>query len=259
VQVFTKNQQQWRVPPLTDEQRDAWRTKLADLGWEGRTVAHDSYLINLGSPDDVLWDKSVALMRAEIERCEALSIPFLVSHPGASTTSTAAAGIKRIIKAYNRLHRELPGYRTIVCLENTAGGGSTLGRTFDELKAIREGVRHPERLGYCLDTCHLLAGGYDIRTFAGARAVLDEFDAACGFAHLKVLHLNDSKGELGSRRDRHEHIGDGCVGREGFRAVVTHPDLRDVPKILETPKTKTAKGTPMDRVNLRRLRRLAAA
>ncbi len=259
VQVFTKNQQQWRVPPLKEEDRVAWLEKLADLGWQERTVAHDSYLINLASPDDALWDKSVRLMRAEIERCEALSIPFLVSHPGAFTTSTAEAGIKRIIKAYDRLHRELPGYRTIVCLENTAGGGSTLGRTFEQLRDIRTGVRQPQRLAYCLDTCHLLAGGYDVRSEQAARAVLAEFDAVCGLDLLKVLHLNDSKGELGSRLDRHEHIGDGCVGRDGFRAFVTHSALRSVPKILETPKTTTAKGTPMDTVNLRRLKRLATA
>ena len=258
VQIFTKNQQQWRTPPLKEEARLAWLAKLADLGWEDRTVSHNSYLINLASPDDELWDKSIALMREEIERCEVLSVPFLVIHPGAYTTSTPSRGIKRIIKAFNRLHRELPGYRTVVCLENTAGAGSTMGRTFEELQAIREGVSKPERLGYCLDTCHLLAGGYDIRTEAGGQSVLDEFENLCGLADLKVLHLNDSKGELGSRKDRHEHIGDGHVGPEGFKAFVRHPDLRQVPKILETAKTETAKGTPMDTVNLRRLRRLAA-
>ncbi|MFG0251792.1 MAG: deoxyribonuclease IV [Phycisphaerales bacterium JB038] len=258
VQIFTKNQQQWRTPPLKEEARLAWLAKLSDLGWEDRTVSHNSYLINLASPDDELWEKSIDLMREEIERCEALSVPFLVIHPGAYTTSSPSRGIKRIGKALKQLHRELPGYRTIVCLENTAGAGSTMGRTFEELQAIREAVTQPERLGYCLDSCHLLAGGYDIRSEEAGLAVLEEFENLCGLADLRVLHLNDSKGELGSRRDRHEHIGDGHVGREGLKAFVRHPDLRHVPKILETAKTKTAKGTPMDTVNLRRLRRLAA-
>ena len=256
VQVFTKNQQQWRAPPLRDDVREAWLDKLHQLGWENRTVSHTSYLINLASPDDELWEKSLVLMRAEIERCEVLSIPFLVIHPGAYTTSTLDAGTKRIIRAFNRLHRELPGFRTIVCLENTAGAGSTIGRTFAELQRIRESVRDPKRLGYCLDTCHLLAGGYDVSSQDGADAVLDEFDEICGLEHLKVVHLNDSRGELGSRKDRHTHIGEGFVGKDGFRAFVNRVELAYLPKILETPKEKTAKGTPMDVVNLRRLKRL---
>ncbi|MCK4873438.1 MAG: deoxyribonuclease IV [Phycisphaerales bacterium] len=258
VQVFTKNQQQWRIPPLDDHVRDAWLAELARLGWEDRTVAHNSYLINLASPDDLLWEKSIAMMRAEIERCEALRIPHLVSHPGAFTTSDLDAGISRIIAAYDRVHADLPGYRTVVCLENTAGAGTTIGRTFEELARIREGVGDPRRLAYCLDTCHAFAGGYDVSTTAGVQEVLDEFGRICGPSHLRVVHVNDSKGGLGSRRDRHEHIGDGQIGKEGFAALVNRRELANVPKILETPKGATPKGTPMDTVNLRRLRRLVS-
>jgi deoxyribonuclease-4 len=256
VQVFTKNQQQWNAPPLKAEDRDAWLGKLGELGWTDRTVSHNSYLINMASPDTSLRRKSIALMRVEMERCEMLSIPYLVAHPGAFTTSNLDAGIKRIIKSLDALHRDLPGYRTTVCLENTAGAGSTIGRTFEELRRIREGSAEPDRIGFCVDTCHAFAAGYDISTEAGADAVLDEFDAVCGLSHLKVLHLNDSKGGLGSNLDRHEHIGEGQIGKDGFRAFVNREELRTLPKILETKKGETPKGTPLDTINLRRLRRL---
>ncbi len=272
VQVFTKNQQQWKVKPLGDRGVAEWNLHRDRLAFQDRVVSHASYLINLASPDNALWKKSIDLMTIEIERCEALGIRYLVHHPGAFTTSTADEGLTRIAKAYQTLLSRTEGFRTILCLENTVGSGSNLGRTFDELADLRARIlelsSEPERVAYCFDTCHAHAAGYDMSTRPGGEFVLDLFDQLCGLANLKVMHLNDSKGELGSRRDRHAHIGEGtlasgvskkALSSSGFAAVVNHPALRDIPKILETPKETTEAGTPMDRINLRRLTRLIEA
>jgi deoxyribonuclease-4 len=280
IQIFTKNQRQWRVPPLSEDDREAWLAKLREMGWASRrgparTVSHNSYLINLASPDPVIWRRSVKLQRIELERCETLGIRCCVAHPGAHMGSAPArgephelrrrptrhesSGLRRIIKALDRLHRDLPGYRTLTCLETTAGAGSTLGFDFGQLAAIADGVADSSRVAFCLDTCHVTAAGYDMSTTAAARAVLQEWDSICRLRRLRVLHLNDSTGGPGSRLDRHAHIGEGCCGRSCFRAILNHAALRRVPKILETPKGTTAKGTPWDLVNIRRLKRLAEA
>lgn len=264
VQIFTKNQQQWRVPPLADAARDKWGREQKRLGWDGRTVAHASYLINLASPDDELWRKSVDLMEEEIKRCETLGVAYLVHHPGAFTTSTLDAGLNRIAEAYKELLSRTAGYRVVSCLENTAGGGSTIGRGFEELARLRElivergGKKTADRIGYCFDTCHAHAAGYDMSSFSSAGHALDEFDRICGLENIRVLHLNDSKGAVGSRLDRHEHIGAGQIGLEGFRAVVNREAFRDtpVPMIMETPKGETEAGTAWDTLNVRRLRKL---
>lgn len=293
VQVFTKNQRQWKVNALESSVRDEWLAELKRLGWTSRVVAHDSYLINLASPDDSpggLWEKSIEAMRTEIERCEELSIPSLVSHPGAhmlkdgplSTEERVAAGLERIARAYKQLLRETRGYHTIVCLENTAGGGTTLGRAFDELATLKRlieneaGADATNRIGFCLDTCHALAAGYDIASHeatdsdgkaagtarglaqgkALGAAMLDEFDRLCGLEHLRVVHMNDSQAPRGSNRDRHAHIGEGFVAPGAFAAIVHHPRLARVPKILETPKEDSPEGRPMDEVNLERLKAL---
>lgn len=273
VQVFTKNQQQWRAKPLDDGAVSAWLGELRRLGWEGRTVSHASYLINLASPDDELWNKSIDLMTEEIERCERLSIPLLVHHPGAYTTSDAEAGLGRISLAYGELFKRTRGYRTVCCLENTVGSGSNLGRAFEELGDLRGRIigqtGEAGRVGYCIDTCHAHAGGYDMSDRAGADAVLDELDRACGLEHVRAVHLNDSLKGVGSRADRHAHIGEGTIGRpgggrralkrSGFAAVVNRAELRGRPMILETPKGEDEKGVPHDRRNLRRLRGLVEA
>lgn len=277
VQVFTKNQQQWKVKPLADDAVREWTEHVERLGWRGRTVSHASYLINLASPDDELWAKSIDLMTVELERCEALGIPFLVHHPGAYTTSDQESGIGRIIEAYGELFKRTKGFSTVSCLEDTVGSGSNLGRTFEELSALRSGIveltGEPGRVGFCLDTCHLHAGGYDLSSRASAERVLEEFDEKCGIASVRALHFNDSLRDLGSRKDRHAHIGEGTLSRRGgieagaklplaetgFAAFVNHPAFAGVPKILETPKEDTPKGTPMDTVNLRRLRKLVDA
>ena len=284
VQVFTKNQRQWKVKPLDPGARDEWLAELKRLDWADRAVAHDSYLINLASPNPELRDKSIALMREEIERCTALSIPFLVSHPGAHTSpddppeAAVEAGLVRIARAYAALFKQTRGAGVVVCFENTAGGGTTLGRTFEELARLAELV-HQEagadaegRVGFCLDSCHALAAGYDIaatpnddgsgrkRTLAQGtelgEAMLEAFDRTCGLDRLRVVHLNDSLGTRGSRIDRHAHVGKGHVAKGAFGAIVNHPRLAGVPKILETPKGENEKGVPWDRVNLRALRRL---
>lgn len=269
VQVFTKNQQQWKVKPLGDRAIADWVIHRDRLGFHDRIVSHASYLINLASPDSALWKKSIDMMIVEIERCEALGIRYLVHHPGAYTTSTADKGLSRIARAYQRILSRTEGFRTICCLENTVGSGSNLGRTFDELADLRHRILDasplPERVGFCLDTCHAHAGGYDMSTRPAGEFALELFDRHCGLENLRVMHLNDSLGELGSRRDRHAHIGEGTIAKgtskkdlsaSGFAAVVNHPALREVPKILETPKETTRAGTPMDTINLRRLTRL---
>lgn len=279
VQVFTKNQRQWNIKPLTDEQIENWTSELSRLGWDDpkgphRSVSHASYLINLASPDDELWEKSIGLMQIEIERCDALKIPLLVHHPGAFTTSDEEAGLKRIAKAYKKLFKLTKGAKVVACLENTVGSGSNLGRTFEQLGQLREMILketgEPERVGFCFDTCHAHAGGYDMSDRAKADAALDEFDRLCGLENLLCLHLNDSLGDLGSRKDRHEHIGQGTLGmaggcsggkkvpvsKTGFAAVVNRPELANRPMIMETPKGEDPKGTPWDTINVRRLRRL---
>lgn len=305
VQVFTKNQRQWASKPLDSAAASEWNAELARLGWRGRPVAHNSYLVNMASPDesgDGFLERSIESMRDEIERCAALGIPFLVAHPGAhlikdgplSPEQRVEHGLVRIAASMKRLLRETRGMAVTVCLENTAGGGTNLGRTFEELARLRQlilaeagpdaDLPGPDqrgkggRVGFCVDTCHALAAGYDIaadgpppgdpagrfrrRTFAEAhalgRALLERIDALCGLANLRVLHLNDSLGALGSRLDRHAHIGQGKVAPGAFAAIVSDPRLAALPMILETPKEPGPDGQDMDITNLAMLRQLAA-
>lgn len=284
VQVFTKNQQQWKAPPLDPGGVRDWKAHVARLGWQDRTVSHASYLINLASKDDTLWARSVDLMIDEIDRCDALGIPFLVHHPGSFVGWDLQSGLARIAAAYVELFKRTKGSRVVSCLEGTAGAGSSIGGAFEHLAELRariiDGTGEPARVGFCLDTCHMHAAGYDMSTRDGADAAFAAFDRTCGLAHLRVMHINDSKGKAGSHLDRHDHIGEGTIGggrvshsdkgvfspsklkRSGFASVVNHPALRDIPKILETPKglapsaTRGKQGPAYDTVNLRRLRSL---
>lgn len=266
VQVFTKNQQQWKVPPLDPGLVKRWRGEVDRLGWNGRLVAHASYLINLASPNDELWEKSIALMRVEIERCHELGISFLVHHPGSTTGGEASAGVARIAAAYVTLFKATRGCAVVACLENTVGAGSTLGGRFEQLgelrAAIADATGQAERVGFCFDTCHAHAAGHDMSTRAAAAATLSAFDRACGMNNLRVLHMNDSKGALGSKRDLHQHIGLGEIGKgglagSGFAEVCARSAFVGVPKILETPKGEDASGIPNDSLNLGKLRELA--
>src|ERR1051326_7114911 len=213
VQVFTKNQQQWKVRPLDEAAISEWKGEVARLGWEGRITAHASYLINLASPNDELWEKSIDLMRVEGERCEQLPIPFLVHHPGSSTGPGAEFGIGRIAAAYERLFKSTRGFKTVCCLENTVGAGSTLGGPLEDLARLRAAIidqtGEADLVGFCIDTCHMHAAGYDLATRKAAEATLEELDRTCGLAHVRALHVNDSKGTVGSHLDRHMHIGEG--------------------------------------------------
>lgn len=276
VQVFTKNQRQWAAPALKDSDVRAWLDGLKSRGWQSRTVSHATYLMNCASPDPDLFKKSTAMLGEELERCAALSIPYLVAHPGSHLGEGVQAGAERIAKACASIFTKGIGGKVMLCLENTAGGGATLGRSFEELALIKRLIDEASqgdskgRVGFCFDTCHALAAGYDLaltsdgstkkRTSAegekAGNAVLDEFDRVCALKHLKVVHLNDSKGKRASHLDRHQHIGHGEVSPGAFRAVLRRKGLEEVPMILETPKENDDKGCPWDKVNLAKLRLL---
>jgi len=257
VQLFTKNNNQWRAKELTDDDANLFQTALERLGI-AHSIAHDSYLINLASPDDALWSKSVDAFRVELLRDEHLGIPYVVMHPGAYTQSSEAEGIRRIVKALDEIHRDTSGIRACALLENTAGQGTCLGWRFEQLAAIIDGVAEPERLGVCIDTCHLFAAGYPLGTTDEYRATMDALGDIVGFDRVKAFHLNDSKQPLGSRVDRHEHIGRGKLGLEPFRHLLGDPRFTKTPMYLETAKEQE-NGEEMDVVNLRVLRGLVSA
>lgn len=255
VQVFTKNQQQWKVKPLESPAIADWKSHLSRVGY-GQTVSHDSYLINLASPDAKLWAASIDLFVEEVNRCELLGIPWLVTHPGAHVGEGEEKGLKRVAQALDEVHRRMNGAKTITCLEITAGQGTCLGCKLEHLADIIEKVKDPERLAVCFDTAHLFAAGYDFRGRKYS-AFMKEVDKTIGRDRIKVLHLNDSKKELGSRVDRHDHIGRGHIGVEGFTGWVRDSAFKSVPKILETPKEgKDETGRDWDEANLETLRGL---
>jgi deoxyribonuclease-4 len=253
IQIFTKSNRQWRAKRLDDREVEAFKANLAATGI-GPVVAHDCYLVNLAAPRQTVWKRSVEAFREELERAERLGIPYLVTHPGSHGGAGEMEGTRRVAEALNLLHAALPGFRVQVLLETTAGQGSSLGYRFEQLAAILARVENPNRVGICLDTCHVFAAGYDIRTPEAYRKTLEEFAACLGLERMKAIHLNDSRGGLGSRVDRHDHIGEGQLGLAAFRHLVNDPRLRHVPMILETPKDDDF--VRADRRNLSRLRRL---
>jgi deoxyribonuclease IV len=255
VQVFTKNQQQWKCKPLAADTVEQWKTHLARLKFR-KTVSHDSYLINLASPDDRLWHASIDLFIEELNRCQILGIPYLVTHPGAHVGTGETPGLKRVAASLDRAYAAANANDVITCLEITAGQGSSLGYRLEHLAEIVSLSKNPKRLAVCLDTAHLFAAGYDFRGH-GYQKFRRELDKILGLEKVKVLHLNDSKKDLGSRVDRHDHIGLGKIGREGFVAIIRDDAFADVPKILETPKLKHPSGRPWDEVNLLTLRSMA--
>jgi deoxyribonuclease-4 len=254
VQVFTKNQQQWKCRPLEPPAIQRWRAECRRVGFK-RTVSHDSYLINLASPDPAVWRRSIALFVEELRRCATLRIPYLVTHPGAHMGSGEETGLKRVADALDLVHQQVPADGVVTCLEITAGQGTSLGYRLEHLARIIELVRQPRRLAVCLDTAHLFAAGYDFRGRKYGRFIR-QVEAVVGLGRVKVLHLNDSKKDLGSRMDRHEHIGRGRIGLDGFRPFVRDKTWAAVPRILETPKAKAPDGRDWDEVNLEVLRGL---
>lgn len=250
VQVFTKNNRQWQGPPLAQADVDRWYEQKP-IHYIGDAVSHASYLINLASPQDPLWEKSLAAHQDELQRACAYGIPHVVLHPGSHTGSGTEAGIDRIAAALNRIHAATPECaNTLTLLELMAGQGATIGGSISELRRVIDQVDDRSRVGICMDTCHAFAAGYDLRTRDGYDAMLEELDRELGLAVLKCWHFNDSKGELGSHLDRHVHIGEGAIGLEGFRFVLNDARWDGIPMLLETPKEDDLKE---DLMNLQRL------
>ena len=251
-QIFTKSERQWAAKPLDPLVVERFREQHAATGVR-HLVAHDSYLINMASPDDTMWEKSRVAFREELDRCDLLDVPYLVTHPGAHLGSGEEAGIRRVSEGINRIHAERSNGRTMILLETTAGQGSALGRTFEELAAIIAGVEDQGRVGVCFDTCHVFAAGYDLRAPDAYQATMEEFHRVLGLERLKAFHLNDSRKGLGSRVDRHAAIGDGELGLEAFRSLVNDARFAGLPGILETDKGPDGEE---DRRNLATLRGL---
>ncbi len=254
LQLFTKNARTWKETPLTRAAVARFDQARKETGIT-EIAAHTSYLLNIASPDDGNRARSRAALSAELERCGRLGIPYIVHHPGAHLGAGADAGVDNAAREIRRIFAALPGRNCRLLLETTAGQGTGIGRTFEEIAAILSAVDAPDRMGVCLDTCHIFAAGYDLRTREAYERTMDHFDRTIGLAQLFVLHLNDAKNDFHSRVDRHEHIGEGAIGIDAFGFVMQDPRLARCPKIIETPKTRG--GTDMDRVNLDRLRALA--
>jgi deoxyribonuclease-4 len=253
VQIFTKNNNQWRAKPITAEEAEKFQNALVEKAIS-HPIAHDSYLINLASPDLVLWKKSLAAFVEELCRAELLGIPYVVTHPGCFTEGDEKSGICRVIRALDEIHDQTQNLQAQCLLETTAGQGSSLGWRFEQLAAMLDGVKQPERLGICFDTCHVFAAGYSLGTKPEYMATMKSFDQTIGIERIKAFHLNDSRRECGSRVDRHEHIGRGHMGLEPFRLLLNDRRFRKIPMYLETPKGKN--GDDFDAVNLATLRGL---
>jgi deoxyribonuclease-4 len=233
-QIFTKSNRQWRAKELKPEEIDRYHQQQQETSIKP-VVCHASYLLNLGTPDDILWQKSMAALVVELERCELLRIPYLVLHPGSHVKSGVEAGLTRVAQALDSVHERVPDYHVRVALEITAGQGTALGATFEEIAAIIEACQQRERLVVCFDTCHALAAGYEFRTPESYKKLIDEFDRVVGLDLLKVIHVNDSVKDLGSHVDRHAHIGEGCIGLEPFGYFLNDSRFKETPFLLETP------------------------
>lgn len=250
IQVFTSSPRQWAAKPLTDQDLQLWYDAWLESSVE-HVVAHDSYLINLAAADEALREKSRLAFTDELRRCQSLGITQVVMHPGAPGEDPEEVGLERIAAGLKRTYEADADLSTRTLLETTAGQGSNLGHRFEHLADLLQRIGLPDRTGVCLDTCHVFAAGYDLRTPETTTALIDEFDAVIGLSWLKVLHLNDSKGTLGSRVDRHEQIGQGEIGDAAFRTLLRDPRLVALPKLVETP------DLDLHGDNLKHLRRLA--
>lgn len=257
--LFTKSNRQWQAKTLTGDDVAAFKQAAADHADIWPAAVHASYLINVGSSNPALWEQSYQALREEVERAEALGIPTLTFHPGAHMEAGEEVGLDNVGRALARLLAETSGLQTVVCLETTAGTGTTLGYRFEHLAAmLAKAGPDAHRLGVCFDTCHVFAAGYDLRTPETYAVTLAEFDRIIGLGQIKCFHFNDSKYDLGERKDRHEHIGRGYLGPSAFANFVNDPRWADHPAYLETPKTEEENGQEieMDPVNLKVLREL---
>jgi len=253
LQIFSKNQRQWEVPPLSTAEIKQFKEAWKNWG-KGPVAVHDSYLINLANPDTKKSNRAVVAFAEEINRAGRLSIPYLVMHPGSHVGAGIEQGLKQLTKNLDRaFEKAAEATAVMVLLETTAGQGTGLGSSFEELAYIISHSKYSERLGVCFDTCHTFAAGYDISTKKGYNKTFSDFESIIGLDRLKFFHLNDSKKELGSRVDRHEHIGKGKIGLAGFRLLLNDPRFAAHPMVLETPKEKDLKE---DIENLKLLRSL---
>jgi deoxyribonuclease-4 len=261
LQIFTKSVGQWRARPLPDDEVALFRKRVRESGI-APVVAHNSYLINIAAAEPVLRARSIDSLAEELDRADRLDLHGLVMHPGSYTSGTEAEGLRLIASALGEILAARPRSKVKVLLEHTAGQGTNLGHRFEHIAAIIETLRGSRRIGVCLDTCHLLTAGYDICSPEGYEQTFRDFDRIVGLDRLAVFHMNDSKRPCGSRVDRHEHIGKGCLGLEPFRRIVNDPRFRDLPMLLETPKLETPESRrrsdadPWDMRNLRTLRKL---
>jgi deoxyribonuclease-4 len=255
VQLFTKNNNQWRAKPIADEEAQQFSATLASLKI-AHPISHSSYLINLASPDPVLRERSIDGMVVELERAEQLGIPYVVLHPGARMTASEEEGLATVAASIDEVHRRTEKVAAEIALEFTAGQGSCLGCSLAHLGTILGQVKNGPKVKICVDTCHAFAAGIDLRDRKIYRAFWREFDEVLGLDRLVALHMNDSKRELGSRVDRHAHIGHGQMGLEPFRYLLKDKQMRRVPMYLETEKGEED-GESWDVINLRTLRELA--
>jgi len=262
LQIFTKSAAQWRARPLPAAEIASFRD-LAPAAGIQPIVAHASYLINIATENPALRRRSIAALDEELERADALGLLGVVLHPGSRTTGSERTAVALVATALRALLALRSGRQAMVLLEHTAGQGGAVGCTFEQLAAILEQLGDDSRVGVCLDTCHLFASGYDLSTREGYHATFEAFSRLIGFERLKLFHLNDSKKPCGSRIDRHEHIGRGCLGLEPFRWLLNDPQFVHLPMLIETQKTKAhgqprAMIDPLDVMNLQTLRGLMA-
>lgn len=255
VQVFNKSSNQWRAKELAEDDIRMLRAAQQESGISA-VCSHASYLINIASPEPGLRAKSVQALTVEMSRCNRLGIPNLVLHPGSHIGSGEEQGLRQVAAGLDEVFSSLDGNEVTLCLENTAGQGSNLGYAFAHLKTIMEACSGG-KLGVCLDTCHLFAAGYPLAQRADFDKALLELDDAVGLGTVRIIHVNDSKHECGSRKDRHEHIGRGAIGLDGFRNLLNDERLAAIPMVLETP--KEGDGIEEDRHNLKTLRALLPA
>jgi deoxyribonuclease-4 len=237
MQIFTKNNNRWFQKPLEEKEIVSFKSKLKTSKIEF-VISHDSYLINLCAKDESILKKSRSAFLDELKRCELLGIPYLNFHPGAHLGAGERDGIKLIAESLNSAHEKTKNYKVSSMLETTAGQGTAIGYHFEQLQKIIELVESKERMSVCIDTAHIFAAGYDIKNPKEFKIVIKDFDEIIGLDRLKCFHMNDRKKELGSRVDRHEHIGKGFIGLDGFSNIMNDRRLKKIPKILETPKGK---------------------
>jgi deoxyribonuclease-4 len=255
VQIFTKNNAQWRARAISTDEAEGFRNALGSTGIT-HPLSHASYLINLGSPDAALWKKSTDALVVELQRAATLQVPYVVVHPGSHMDRSEKAGVRRVVRALNEVLKQTRDTASQLLLETTAGQGTNLGWQFEQLAAMLDGVKNPDAIGVCLDTCHMFAAGYALESEKDYRSTMRQLNRQIGISRVRAVHLNDSKRERGSRVDRHEHIGRGHLGVESFRRLLSDRRFRKIPMYLETPKGKL-RGRDWDTINLGKLRKLA--